>query len=422
MLIDSASPRSNMLFTCHFGHGNIASVLEVICAHFVLSVSDEKAFENFLSRLFWCHGEDFRIPSMSLTAAISLLLNPIILSAPKMFQAYVVLLVSEAIGICMPSGNWRPDLEAMECYSKAFEKSVALYSWHMSSLHVDDYPLGGNGSFVESCLLGSSTLPTFESLLQPATRDKLHLLIAKTNHSWDSYLSSMPFGTNPDLVAASIAYVKENLQAFDELYKDEVLSILSCIIHRGSSDDIRDTVLHNKGETSPQDIFLLASILKLMSSSMLQAIWYVKHLRFSSCLKSLEDVSSCKEYNAIVDIVSCFEQFNINLPVQKFLCEMMQSQPKMNKKSQWMLLHFSGLLSLSYLSGLDFIVKDCLFTLMTLLNLFIIEEGDLSSLGSLFRFRSESSSSKSSDKVEGVTLVSYLCSYLCFILALSPIH
>ncbi|KAJ6368425.1 hypothetical protein OIU78_000925, partial [Salix suchowensis] len=369
VMIDCAPSRSERLFMCPSGHGNIGSVLEVICAHFVVSLSDEQAFENFHNRLFWCHRDDFRILEMSLPAALSLLLNPIMLSAPKLFQAYLILMVSEAIGIRMPQPNTMLDLKLMDCYTVAFERSIFLYTRHMSSLHVDDDFLGDNSSFIRSDLHGSSSKLNFECFLHPATRDKLHHLISKSYDAWNSYLSSMSSRTNSELVAASIAFMKESLCIVDESFKDEALSILSCIILRNPSDDNGDTLLYKKEETSSQDIYLLASILKLMSSSMLQAI--------------------------------C-----ISLPIQKFLCETLRSHPARHKKSKWMFFHFSGLLSLSYASGLDFLVKDCLFALMVLLNMFIIEEGDLAAADSLFVSSLESFSSKSSDKFEGVTAIS----------------
>ncbi|KAJ0090064.1 hypothetical protein Patl1_14099 [Pistacia atlantica] len=84
LLIDSASSTSEMLFMCHFGHGDIGTVMEP--------------------------GKDFRTPEMSLIVSLSLLLNPIMHSAAKMFQPYLILLVSEAIGVCIRSENLNPDL------------------------------------------------------------------------------------------------------------------------------------------------------------------------------------------------------------------------------------------------------------------------------------------------------------------------
>ncbi|XP_059450360.1 uncharacterized protein LOC132181247 isoform X2 [Corylus avellana] len=385
MLVDSTSSKNEVLFTCHFRLGDIESVLEVVSAHFVLSVSDEQAFENFINSLVWQHDKGFRFPELSLTSAISLLLNPIMLSAPKMFQAHVISLVSEAIGICMSSKNLRPDLRLLDLYLAAFERSVILYTRHMSSLQMDGHPLGSKAS-ANLCMLERSQ-PTFDSYVQEATRNKIDRVVSKSDDLWDSYLHNMFFATKSDLVAGSLLYMKENQHVFDELCRDEILSILDCIILRAFSDDVSDTVLYKKGETSSQDIYLLASILKLLSSSLVQAICCLRHSGNLGCLKTLENASSCKQYDFIVGIICCFQQFNTCLPVQRFLSDMMKTHTTRHKESKWMLLHFSGLLSLSFNSGLNFLVKGCISMMMALMNLFAFEEGDLLALRSLLATR-----------------------------------
>lgn len=402
LLIDSASSISEMLFTCHFGHDDIGTVLEVIAAHFILSFSNEQAFEGFLNSLFWQHNIDFRIPEMSLTASLSLLLNPIMLSAPKMIQAYMILLVSEAIGIGMSSKYLKPDIKMMDCYLTAFERSILLYARHMSSFHMDAHPIGTNSSTVKSCMLGNSEL-AFESFLQPATRNKINHLVTKFSDFWDSYVNNGSLSKNSHLVDASITYTKESLYLLDKPFGDKILSMLTSIVLRGSSDNICDTVLYNDG-ISPQEIYLLASILKLMSSSMLQSIWCLRHSSSSGCLKTMQDVLLCKKYDFLVHLIGGFRQFDIYLPIQKFVSDMMKTYPTRHKQSRWMLLHFTGLLSSSYVSGHDFLVKNCIFMMMSLLNLFVFEEGDLDALSSLFNSQLESISSKSSDKVGKVYL------------------
>ncbi|TYI28869.1 hypothetical protein ES332_A05G274800v1 [Gossypium tomentosum] len=321
LLVDSLSCGNEFVFIRHFGHGNIGSVLEVLSAHFIVSISDDQVFKNFLNRLFWLPDNNFRVPEMTLTTVLSLLLNPVILSAPKMFQAYLILLVSEVIGISMSSEYLIPSCE-LRAYLSAFE----------------------------------STLLKERS----------------------------------ELVAASVAYTKESLHILEESCRDEILSIISCITLRGSSDDVDDTLLHKKEDTSPQDICLLASILKLMSSAMLQAIRILTQGRNSGSLKTLENVALSKEYDFLASNFNCFEQFGIRLPVQKFLHDMMEIQPTMHKKSKWMFFHLSGLLSLSYASGLDFLVKNCIFTLVILLKLFVYEAGGLHAFRSILDSRIKS--------------------------------
>lgn len=235
----------------------------------------------------------------------------------------------------------------------------------------------------------------FESFLLPATKEKINNLITKCDNLWKSYLSNTLLKERSDLVATSAAYSKECLHVFEEYFGDEILSILSCIILRGSSDDVDGTEMHKKEDTSPQDICLLASILKLMSCSMFQALRILTQGRNPGSLKALENVALSKEYDFMVATFNCFQQFGIRLPVQKFLYEKMEILPTRHKKSKWMLFHFSGLLSLSYGSGLDFLVKNCIFTLMILLNLLVFEAGDLQALGSLFGSGVTSSSHKS---------------------------
>ncbi|WCJ35885.1 hypothetical protein M5689_017112 [Euphorbia peplus] len=337
MLIDSSSSRGEMLFNLHLGHGNIGSVLEVICAHFILS-------------------------------------------------AHLISLVSEAINISTAE-NVILDSQSVEQYLKALQRSVMLYGRFISSLDIDNHHISERVSSTKSCFFSKNQL-NFESFLRQVTMDKLHHLIAKSNRSWDSYVRKLSFRKNSDRVGSSLAYVMHNVCIFDDAHKYEVLQILNCIILGCSSSDTTRTLLWN-GETVPHDTYFLASVLKLMSCSMLRIVRHLRHSGFSSPLKSKQGVTSCMEYKCILDIISSFQQFSIQLPVQNFLSEEVQSHlAKENKRM--MLLHLLGLLSSSYASGVDFLVKGCLFTIMTLLNLFIIEEGDLNELASLFNSISKS--------------------------------
>lgn len=78
-----------------------------------------------------------------------------------------------------------------------------------------------------------------------------------------------------------------------------------------------------------------------------------------------------------------------------------------------MLLHFSGLLSLSFNSGLNFLVKGCISMMMALMNLFVFEEGDLLALRSLLATRLEAFPSKLSD--DEVQEVNFIFSWYKFI-------
>lgn len=403
-LVDSTSSTTEILFQCHFVKGDIGSVLEVISVHFISSVYGKRANENFLKRLFCDFGQHCRVPELSLTSAVSLLQNPIMLSAPKMLQTHMTLLVSEAIDVDMSLKNARPDLRLMEGYLTAFERSVHLYTTHMSGSLMDFHPLGVKCSYDSSCMLGRrSSQPSFESYIQQVTRDKIYDLVTNSDSLWDLYLCNMFHRTKSDLMAASIAYVNESQHIFDESCRDDILSVLRSIILLSFSCDVSDTVLYRKGVTSPQDIYLLASILKLMSTSLLKAICSLRHGGDLGSPRTLKDVSS-KEYDFVVDIIGCFHQFNMSLPNQKFLFDRMKTCPLIHKTSKWMLLHFSGLLSLCFASGIDFLVKGCISTIMALLHLYVFEESDLVALSSLLVSGSQTfSSGLSSDKVTEVS-------------------
>lgn len=377
MLIDSATSTNKMVFLHNLDHGGIGTVLEVISAHFILSASDDQAFHNFLNRLHWAHYEDLKVPELSLTSALSLLLNPVMLSAPKLFQAHFISLVSEVIGIGVFLKSPNPDHRLMDWYLIAFEKAIMLYNRHMSNSCLKDTPLNSNGCFSSSSVPWNGGQQPFESYIHQVRREKIENLISKYENT------CFFFREKSELLALSISFVEENQHILDESLKDDPLSILHCIILGASQDDVSDTEIYKTGYTSHYEIFLLASILKLMSSSFLPAIWCLRHHGNSGGLKTLRDISSSTEYGFILSIISCFEEFDTFLPNQNLISKVMKSHPNRHKSSKWMFLHFTGLLALSFSRGSDILVKDCVLAIMTTLNLFVFEEGDLDALSSL---------------------------------------
>ncbi|XP_061337545.1 uncharacterized protein LOC133284528 isoform X1 [Gastrolobium bilobum] len=379
MITDSKSSICEKLFACHFNRGDIASVLEVISAHFILSVSNEKAFENFISRLFLHCDKDSRFPGLGLAPAIVLLLDPVVLSAPKMLQAHIIALVSEAIGSGLSSESLAQD---MHSHLIAFEKSVVLYSMYASSLQMD-------GFYAElKCAYNSQLLergqPTFESYIQQVTSNRLNQVLSKSDNSWDSSRCKISSKTKADLLAEYIAFKKGGQYIFADLCRDMTASVLDCIIHRTLPQDAGVDVLYINENTSAQDIYLLASILKLMSVSLLQAIKCLRNSGDLGCLKTMGSISVHEKYDFLISIINHFHQIKFCLPIQTFLYDVMKSQQKNYEVSKSMLVHFSGLLSLSFSSGLDLLAKGCISVIMALMHLFVSEEGDLVVLESLW--------------------------------------
>lgn len=394
-ITDSASKISEKLFACHFNHGDIASVLEVISTHFILSITNENTFENFIGRLFLHCGKDSRFHELSLAPAVVLLLDPILLSAPKMFQAHVISLVSETIGSGSSSENLAPD---MNCYLIAFQKSVILYSMHVSSLQMDGFHCAKQSYLLER------GLPTFESCIQQVTSNRLNQVLSKSDKSWDSYRCKMSSKTKADLLAEYIAFMNGRQYIFADSCRDMTSSILDCLIHRTFSLDAAGNVWYIKENTSAPDIFLLTSILKLMSISLIQAIKCLCNSGDSGCLKTMGSTSVREKYDFLISITNHFQQSKFCLPVQTFLYNVMKSLQTNHKVSKSMLVHFSGLLSLSFSCGLDLLAKGCISVIMALIYLFIFEEGDLVALGSLRDPPLKSCSSEiPSDKTREVT-------------------
>ncbi|ESQ54520.1 hypothetical protein EUTSA_v10024534mg [Eutrema salsugineum] len=366
-LVDSAFS-SCRLFSKH----DRAGVVEMVSAHFIISTSDEKMISMCVDRLCWTQANAFTTPQISLCAALSLLQNPVISSAPRMIHAYVVLLVSEAIGICSPPCVKGSDLQLIDRYIDAFEKSVVLYTWNIRK--------GENGP---SGKFGNSRV-AFKHLLLPSTLEKVNHLTVKLKESWGAYQSNNAKRENSELVAYSVAYAKaSSLCVFDsscsENMLSQTLSILGSMILRASSDDVMDSVLQKYNASSMEDLYLLASTLKLMSYSMLQVIRVLRNCNWRQS-EAEGDVRACKEYKAMMDVVQRFEQFSVHLPGQSFMRGRMESHPNKHVKSKWMIMHFSGLLSVSSALKLDFLMKNSIFGMVVSLYLFILEGGDMEEL------------------------------------------
>ncbi|VVB11341.1 unnamed protein product [Arabis nemorensis] len=386
-LVDSAFS-SCRLFSNH----DTARVMELVSAHFIFSMSDEKVHKMYVEGLSWKQVHAGRTPQISFNAAASLLSNPVMLSAPRMIHAYVGLLVSDAISICSPPCVKELDLQLIDRYIDAFEKSVVLFTWHMCK--------GENASSGRFGVSTSSSWVAFEHLLLPSTLEKVNHLTLKLKDSWSSYQINNVKRKHDELVSYSVAYAKVSLYVFESSCSQnmlsQTLSILASVILRASSDDVMDTVLEKYNACSIEDLYLLSSTLKLMSCSMLQAIRALRDWNLHPS-EAVGDVRDCKEYKAMMDIVQRFEQFSVHLPSQSFLCDKMESHPHRHVKSKWMLMHFLGLLSISFALKLDFLVKDSIFGMVVSLYLFILEGGDLEALeGSVCHSENQSSSVPSS--------------------------
>ncbi|XP_059297138.1 uncharacterized protein LOC132050099 isoform X2 [Lycium ferocissimum] len=381
-LIDSLASSAEIIFTPQSGQGDIGIVLEVLSRYFLISWSDEHRSGDHLNRLLLVNNDYFKSSlkahELSLTAAISLLLNPIILSAPKLMQAQLISMIYEATFLWLDMRNRKTNHRPLNFFLSLFEKSVALYMKHMSLFQFDC-----RSSFVSNSSTKSAEVKGIHSLfgscILASTRKEINNLILKFEDSSQSHFLKLFFEMKSDLISSCITYLKESRCLLDKSCQDEIMSTLSCLILR-ASDSFKENAIV---DASLEDICLLVSTLKLMSSSLLQVVWCLRCDLNSDCPKTLKDFSSCGEYNSILGIIDCFRELSIYSSVQNISRQMMEIDSEKHKVSKIMFLHFSGLLSFSFFKRLDCLAKGCLFNIIALLNLFIFEEGNLDILQSL---------------------------------------
>ncbi|GFP81402.1 hypothetical protein PHJA_000283500 [Phtheirospermum japonicum] len=382
-MINAFASTNETLFSPHSFNEDIGIAVEVLCHHFILSFSQNQAFGHFLGRLFCTHATELKYPSqapaLSINTAVSLLLSPIMVCTPKLMQAHLILLFSEAVY----TKKLKPDRKLTNCcFLSSFEKSVDLYTKHMSCLEKDGFFNFPMAFFQSGSSCGISYPRPFQFYTSPETRKKVNGLIAKLDDPGNVKLSDISFRMKSDLVSSSMRFVKECLNVYSiSSAQDEILSVLSCLVLKASDDNEIRPIEHS----SLQHLYFLASLLKLMGVSLLQAISCLgRNDDDSSCVKSLKDLGSCKEYDFILEIITRFRDLDVSLPLQQDLVYVMSSHSTTrHSHSKMMFLHFSGLMSLSFGSGLDCLVKACLLVILGMLNLFVFEEGDLDAFRSL---------------------------------------
>ncbi|KAL3845643.1 hypothetical protein ACJIZ3_003046 [Penstemon smallii] len=387
--INSVASINDRLFDPHSSQDDV--MMESICNHFIHTFSDKQAFGDFLRRLFRSHhkelGYHFREPVLGVTSAVSLLLSPIMISAPKYMQAHVLSLVSEAIENVMNIKGSKPDHKLITCFLSTFEKSVILYMTNMS------YGYSTSRGFATYSTSHEISPPSLEFYISADTKNKVDSLIDELDCSPNLLNDNFP-RMKSDLVSSSMRFVKEFQNVCDISCQDEILAILSCTILK-ASENFDDAAINPLEGTAVQHIYFLASLLKLMSISLLQVVWFLRHGDDSCSLKTLKDLSSCKEYEFILGLITCFRDMDISLPLQEVLSNEMSRNSTKHTDSKSMFLHFSGLMSLSFVGGHDCLVKGCLLTILALLNLFVFEEGNLDALKSLVNSNTESFLSRS---------------------------
>ncbi|XP_026460950.1 uncharacterized protein LOC113362214 [Papaver somniferum] len=306
--LETVASASDNLFMDPLNQGSRDVVLELISSHFLLSVSDEPTFKNSLEPFpLLCDEKPPFLDLISLNAAMQLLSTVVIYSPPQILQAHMISLVSRCSSISMASYNQASDPRLVNWYISAFEISVDLYSQNMSSLQLGDtHGEPKSGVVFKQCTAGGLSHLSFESHIRLVMYSQLK--VHTTNFPKSVHL--LPSKTKSDYKNACIAYMKENQNILNMSSRDESFSVLSNTISRILSGDIGTSELWKKGNISQQKMYLLASIVNLMSSSLLQTIWAMQKGSLGNA-ERLKGYSQYREYNVIISKISCFQQYSI---------------------------------------------------------------------------------------------------------------
>ncbi|XP_021733189.1 uncharacterized protein LOC110700013 isoform X2 [Chenopodium quinoa] len=345
---------------------NIESVLEISAAHFLLSFSVEDVLQTFIESLIWTEKPSLFSPEVSLAVASSLINHPVMMSAPLPLLSHLISLVSEVIGIWVSPEKVVPEFRCVNIYLSTFNDSVNLYCEHMSKLMTGISP----GRIVQR---------HFESHFHSVIYDKINFMLVDLDNAWRERSTMMFNMTISSVAIDAISYIETNIYIVDKTYRDNLLSFLCSLIARLISVEVNEVLLQKFKEMAMQDFCLLASILKLMSCSLLQATHCCNENL--SCLISLlkrKDVIPCHSSQA--DLMSSFAQYNLHLPVrvQQFIINALK--PYVSEDEEYELfMHFSSLLSLSIVSGLHILVCGCLFFMLVLLNALALRSSSIKS-------------------------------------------
>ncbi|XP_074289628.1 uncharacterized protein LOC141614775 isoform X2 [Silene latifolia] len=327
----------------------IKSVLEVMTAHFLLSVPRDYALQTFLETLIWTEKNVQSHPELSITVGLSLIKHPEVLSVPVIFRSHIVSLVSEAIGICSFPHMAGVNVSRSKLYLSAFYDAAILYRSLFSKLMTSSQGKTVNGDF--------------QSHFQRGIFDKVNLMLADMNHAWRAQISE----TTSIVTSDAISYIKMNIHIIGKTDQDNVVTFMSSVVSKIICAETDEGLLEMVRAMTLQDICLLASAIKLMSCSVLQA---------TRCSDNRISKNMVLDNSPLSGIMSCFAQYNL-LPVkiQQLLIDGLKPVPSSYDEYKLLFVHFAGLLSSCMVSGLGILVKGCLFLMLALLNTVIWKEG-----------------------------------------------
>lgn len=343
--------------------GKVHAIMELVSKHVIVSYHDEVTFRKFIDSLSWS-SLDVQRPAMTFDSAMSLLNYPVISTASHFLQAHLIIMASRCIGI---HNSRALDGLIMTQYIMALEYSVLLYLGFIPKLNIFDciFRDGSTTSFDDA-------RPSFNSCIQSSTSDKLRKHIDKLSDWCYTSTRGLMSKTTPEIQEDVIAYIKDCRTLIYEKIGDEVFQVLTCMVRsllaeesKWSSKDCKP----NLGE-----LYCISAVLKLQGSILLQLLPFLRKSRELGCTRTSEQTA---EYDFILSIISSIGHYGENKNAQKILFGAAERNNGRHSDIKLAFAHFTNLLSYSFTCKVAPLWKSCIFLMIHILDLLVIEEGNL---------------------------------------------
>lgn len=384
--------------------------LEAMFVHCLLSMSEDRLLDTFVNKISDLNMGNTRSTRISLPAAVLLLDSLVLIKAPKIFQAHVLVLVSEAIAVdSIPTYGELPKGLSLSQLLSVFESSVKLYRKYSSLTDTVDDCDGLETPVLESCLIKHMNLQaeldvSSASLLNLMWNEKDCIQQYKCVSSHQSSSSTRTRGTNSsNLLNLLCMYIKDHEASLDNLSRKEISGILHCTVMKALSGVGKSDIPSSAHANIHPGTYLLAAILQLMGSSLSRILCITKR-KGDSGHSTPFDQTLLETYDYAIDLVMDFiVNCQYTTPTGIALREIMAKMLVTNKHSVGpAVTYFVGELYLKCQMGSELLCKGYVIFLKSLMSLFVLEHGGIDCLRALME--SSELSVDSSDSTSQIVL------------------
>ncbi|XP_020591868.1 uncharacterized protein LOC110032547 [Phalaenopsis equestris] len=379
--VNILSTNSEKLCECHKTHVDNCIVLRFVFSHFLQLVRNDQDFSGFLHSLSGSSDIDKMIPEISLDVSLKLISIPFIFSAPLIIQAHLILLASRCISTHLPIDGGKSDTPLTSCYINPFELSANLYLSYLSTLQLDGDILGTNGR---------SNLGDSSGHKMNLDRHTHQAYFVDFSHLYSEDILS---GTKSQVIAYSASYIRGDHPLIDRLCQEATYLVVDHMIKSIIPMEAWEQRRNENEERIRQEVYCLAAAMKLMNSSLLNILWILRQTGSHNEMKALRVSLLSKAFKCLSQSVSIIRigGCRTDQKVQNVLYNMFGAYGGMHQEIKFMLMHISSFLVFSFKRKFDFLWKGCISMMMTLMNLLLLEEGNLG-LSKIFKLLENSQS------------------------------